>query len=37
MNNMAPEWRVASGLTDYPAALAAMAARVAAIREGHAG
>ncbi|MDE2575633.1 MAG: lipoyl(octanoyl) transferase LipB [Rhodospirillales bacterium] len=37
MNNMAPEWRVASGLTDYPAALSAMAARVAAIREGHAG
>lgn len=30
------EWLVADGLTDYPAALAFMEARVAAIREGHA-
>jgi lipoyl(octanoyl) transferase len=28
------EWRVEPGLTDYPAAVAAMEARVAAIREG---
>lgn len=28
------EWRVAPGLTDYPAAVAAMEARVAAIRDG---
>src|SRR3546814_3747775 len=28
------EWRVAPGLTDYPAAVAAMEARVPAIREG---
>jgi lipoyl(octanoyl) transferase len=32
-----PEWRVAEGLTPYPAALAAMATRVAAIRDGAAG
>lgn len=31
------EWRRAEGFTDYPAALAAMQARVAAIREGTAG
>jgi lipoyl(octanoyl) transferase len=30
------EWRVEPGLTDYPAAVAAMEARVAAIREGRA-
>ena len=29
-----PEWRVADGLTEYPTALAAMQARVAAIRAG---
>src|SRR3546814_14647335 len=28
------EWRVEPGLTDYPAAVAAMEARVAAIRDG---
>jgi len=28
-----PEWRIEPGLTDYPTALAAMEARVAAIRE----
>lgn len=32
-----PEWRVASGFTDYAATLAAMEARAAAIREGTAG
>src|SRR3546814_14395335 len=31
---LAVEWRVAPGLTDYPAAVAAMEARVAAIRDG---
>ncbi len=31
------EWRVSDGLTDYPEALAAMRARVAAIREDGAG
>ena len=30
----APEWRVADGLTPYPAAQQAMDARVAAIRAG---
>lgn len=29
------EWRIEPGLIDYPAAVAAMEARVAAIREGH--
>ncbi|MBV1799336.1 lipoyl(octanoyl) transferase LipB [Siccirubricoccus sp. G192] len=33
----APEWRIAEGLTPYPEALAAMEARVAAIRAGTAG
>ena len=33
----AVEWRRAEGFTDYPAALAAMQARVAAIRNGSAG
>jgi len=33
----APEWRVAPGLTPYPDAIAAMQARVAAIRAGTAG
>ncbi|WP_428484630.1 lipoyl(octanoyl) transferase LipB [Rhodopila sp.] len=32
-----PEWRIADGLTEYPAALAAMQARVAGIRAGTAG
>ena len=32
-----PEWRIAEGLTPYEDALAAMEARVAAIREGRAG
>lgn len=32
----APEWRVAEGLTPYPEAVAAMAARVAAIHAGRA-
>ena len=32
-----PEWGVSEGLTPYPEALAAMEARVAAIREGAAG
>src|ERR1700730_1121490 len=32
-----PEWRIADGLTEYPAALAEMRARVAAIRAGSAG
>lgn len=32
-----PEWRVEPGLTDYAAAVAAMEARAAAIREGEAG
>ena len=32
-----PEWRIAEGLTPYPDALAAMEARVAAIRAGAAG
>jgi lipoyl(octanoyl) transferase len=32
-----PEWRVEPGLLDYPAAVAAMEARAAAIREGTAG
>ncbi|MDQ1078266.1 lipoyl(octanoyl) transferase [Pseudoroseomonas cervicalis] len=31
-----PEWRVAEGLTDYPAALAEMRARIEAIRAGQA-
>src|SRR3984885_7279093 len=31
------EWRIDDGLTEYPAALAAMQARVAAIRAGTAG
>ncbi|MBV9783285.1 MAG: lipoyl(octanoyl) transferase LipB [Acidisphaera sp.] len=34
---IAPEWRVSDGLTEYPAALAAMQARVAGIRAGTAG
>ncbi|HYZ32349.1 MAG TPA: lipoyl(octanoyl) transferase LipB [Crenalkalicoccus sp.] len=34
---MAPAWQVAPGLTPYPAAVAAMEARVAAIRQGTAG
>ncbi|HEY0423949.1 MAG TPA: lipoate-protein ligase B, partial [Rhodopila sp.] len=29
-----PEWRIADGLTEYPAALAEMQARVAAIHAG---
>jgi lipoyl(octanoyl) transferase len=33
----APDWMISAGLTPYPAALAAMEARVAAIREGRAG
>jgi lipoyl(octanoyl) transferase len=33
----APEWAISEGLTPYPEALAAMEARVAAIREGRAG
>jgi lipoyl(octanoyl) transferase len=33
----APEWLISEGLTDYPAAIAAMQARVAAIRAGTAG
>ncbi len=32
----APEWEVSPGLTSYPAALAAMKGRAAAIHEGHA-
>jgi lipoyl(octanoyl) transferase len=32
-----PQWRVEPGLLDYPAAVAAMEARAAAIREGTAG
>jgi lipoyl(octanoyl) transferase len=32
-----PEWRLADGLVPYPEALAAMAARAAAIRSGEAG
>jgi lipoyl(octanoyl) transferase len=32
-----PEWRLGDGLTPYPEALAAMQARVAAIRDGRAG
>jgi lipoyl(octanoyl) transferase len=34
---VAPAWQVAPGLTPYPAAVAAMEARVAAIRQGTAG
>jgi lipoyl(octanoyl) transferase len=34
---IAPEWRIAAGLTQYPDALAAMQDRVAAIRAGTAG
>ena len=37
MTSIKPEWRIAEGLTDYPAALAEMQARVAAIRTGTAG
>jgi len=37
MTSIAPEWRIADGLTDYPAALAEMQTRVAAIRSGTAG
>ncbi len=36
MNLPAPEWRVTPGLTDYPAAVSAMEARVAGIRDGSA-
>jgi lipoyl(octanoyl) transferase len=32
-----PEWRIEPGLLDYPAAVAAMEARAAAIRDGTAG
>jgi lipoyl(octanoyl) transferase len=34
MTSITPEWRIADGLTEYPAALAEMQARVAAIRAG---
>src|SRR3954469_25827830 len=34
MTSIAPEWRIDDALTDYPGALAAMQARVAAIRAG---
>jgi lipoyl(octanoyl) transferase len=34
MTSVAPEWRIADALTEYPEALAAMQARVAAIRAG---
>ncbi len=34
---IAPEWRIQDGLTDYPTALATMQDRVAAIRAGAAG
>ena len=34
MTSIVPEWRIEDGLTDYPAALAEMQARVAAIRAG---
>jgi lipoyl(octanoyl) transferase len=34
---ISPEWSIAEGLTPYPEALAAMQARVEAIREGRAG
>ena len=34
MTSIAPEWRIAGGLTEYPAALTAMQQRVAAIRAG---
>jgi lipoyl(octanoyl) transferase len=34
---LAPEWRIAEGLTPYPEALATMQQRVAAIRAGSAG
>src|SRR3954451_13908058 len=34
MTSIAPEWRIDDALTDYPGALAAMQARVAAIRDG---
>jgi lipoyl(octanoyl) transferase len=37
MTSMQPEWRIGDGLTEYPAALAEMQARVAAIRAGTAG
>ena len=37
MTEDSPEWRVAEGLTPYPAALEAMTARVAEIRAGTAG
>lgn len=37
MSGPLPEWRVEPGLLDYPAAVAAMEARAAAIREGAAG
>jgi len=37
MTTIAPEWRIAEGLTSYPDALASMRARVAAIRTGTAG
>src|ERR1700728_3955851 len=34
MTSITPEWRIADGLTEYPAALAEMQQRVAAIRAG---
>ena len=34
MTSIVPDWQIEDGLTDYPAALAAMQARVAAIRAG---
>ncbi len=37
IGGMAPEWRIEEGLTPYPVAIAAMEARVAAIRAGSAG
>jgi lipoyl(octanoyl) transferase len=37
MTSIGPEWRIREGLTEYPAALAEMQARVAAIRAGTAG
>src|SRR3712207_9280136 len=37
LDTSGPEWVVSDGLTPYPDALAAMEARVAAIRAGEAG
>src|SRR4051812_17767055 len=37
MTSIAPEWRIADPLPDYPGALAAMQPRVAPIRDGTAG